>query len=114
MAIIGRRACPWCGFAHAHVRRNEGKQPYVYCPECGLGTQAKNGAQAQLLTKGMKPEPRPGHAELLPAPGPDDIVTAAAPLDELPPEPARPAPAAAPAPKPKRQSWFSTLLDKDE
>lgn len=109
MAVIGRRACPWCEFPHAHVRRNDGKLPYVHCPECGLGTQAKNGAQAKLLLEGMKPEPRPGHAEVLPAPGAADIVAA-------PPAPAepKPEPPAPPAPKPKRQSWLSsleTLLD---
>lgn len=108
MAIIGRRRCGYCGFESAHVRRNEGKQPYVYCPECGLGTQAKNGSQAALLTKGMRPEPggAPGHVDVLPPAGPGDITAA---------PPAPPKPAAEP-PKPKKQSWLSglsTLIDGD-
>lgn len=89
MAIIGRRACPWCGFQHAHVKRNDAKNPFLHCPECGLLTQAKNGAQARLLTAGMRP------AGAVPEPPPTDqpiIVPKAAP-----PEPS-PAPAAPPRP----------------
>ena len=28
--ILGRRACPWCGFEHSHIRQTEGKLPYHY------------------------------------------------------------------------------------
>src|SRR5438105_1643355 len=88
MAIIGRRECPWCGFEHAHVKQNEGKLPYHHCPDCGTMTPAKNGLQAKLLTKDMKPiaggpVPQP--------PATDDPIV-------VPPEMAAKAAAAAAAP----------------
>jgi hypothetical protein len=94
--IEGRRACPWCGFGHAHVKLGAGKaNPYLHCPDCGMLTQARSGHQAALLRKGMRPEgapaPAPGHAPQLPPPGPDDIVIKA-------PAAAPPAPAAPPRP----------------
>lgn len=92
--IIGRKACPDCGFEHAHIKQTPGKLPYRHCPECGLMTHAKNGAQAQLIKAGMRPvgEPAPE-----PAPAPTPAPPAAAP----PPAPAEP---------PRRRNWASTLL----
>lgn len=55
--IIGRKDCPWCGFQSAHVKQTEGKHPYHHCPECGVMTHAKNGAQAKLIAGNMRPEP---------------------------------------------------------
>jgi hypothetical protein len=55
--IIGRKACPWCGFESAHVKQNEGKLPFHHCPDCGTMTQARNGSQAKHITSNMRPEP---------------------------------------------------------
>jgi hypothetical protein len=55
--IIGRKGCPWCGFASAHIKQNEGKHPYHHCPECGTMTPARNGAQARHICADMRPEP---------------------------------------------------------
>lgn len=102
--IIGRKACPDCGFGAAHIKQTPGKLPYRHCPECGLMTHAKNGAQAQLIKAGMRPV---GDAEP-PAPSPK-------PATDIPPasEAAPPAPAVVPgagAASTKRRSWASTLL----
>lgn len=59
--IIGRRACHFCGFEHAHVKRSGREQrAYLYCPDCGLTTHAHNGMQSELITRGMRPEPIAG------------------------------------------------------
>lgn len=99
MALIGRHKVPClgCGFDAPHVKQNDGKHPYVHCPECGLTVSARNGKQAAGILAGVRPEK---HAEL--PRRPDDIsvspaAPAAAPAD---------APPAAPAPR-KR---FATLL----
>lgn len=55
--IIGRKACPWCKFPSAHVKKSEGKLPYHHCPECGCMTPARNGQQARHITSDMRPEP---------------------------------------------------------
>lgn len=93
--IIGRRACPWCGFAHSHVRQAGTKFPYHYCPECGHKTLAHNGAQAKLITTGMKAEPTYGPVPQIPRRD-DDIVVAA--------------PAQPDKPKAKKAGPFDQLL----
>ena len=52
--IIGRIACSFCGFEHAHCKQAPGKRAYVHCPDCGLLTQARSGHQEGLLLKGMR------------------------------------------------------------
>lgn len=91
--IIGRKECPWCGFEHAHVRKNEGRNPYHYCPSCGYNVASRNGHQADLLLKGMRPE-RGGHAQDAPVPAESADDIRIKPAD--PPKPVE-APAAAPA-----------------
>jgi DNA-directed RNA polymerase subunit RPC12/RpoP len=102
--LLGRRACSWCGFKNAHVRQNEGKRPYVYCPHCGLQTTSKNDMQAELIVRGMRPEGgatgEPGHVDVVPRRA-NDINTDFGGLDELPP--AKPAPAPVPPPPPTPQ-----------
>lgn len=97
MAIIGRRACPWCKFPHAHIKQGEGKLPYHHCPECGTMTVAKNGLQARLLKEGMGPidgMPPPPQPPATDSPivvrGVDHLVVppAAAPAPAAPPRPA--------------------------
>lgn len=98
---MGRAACPECGFPAAHVRQNEGKHPYRYCPECGANYATRNARQAADLLAKTRPE---GAASSSPAPEP------AAPPAPATVAPAPAAPAPAPAP-PKRQSWAGLLLD---
>lgn len=52
---LGRTACPECGFHAAHVRQNEGKHPYRYCPECGANYATRNSRQAADLVKKTRP-----------------------------------------------------------
>lgn len=109
MALIGRHtsACLACGMAAPHIKQNEGKLPYIHCPECGLMVQSKNGKQAAGLLAGLRPElhtaPAPA-APQLPRRA-DDINVSAAPA----PAPAAPEPKA-PAAKKKAAGWC-TLMD---
>lgn len=49
--MIGRTACPECGFESAHVKESE-KCLYRYCPECSSQHHAKTSRQrADLLAK---------------------------------------------------------------
>lgn len=109
--LIGRlkSACIACQFAAPHVKRNEGKLPFVHCPECGLVTHSKNGQQASGLLANTRPEtgtPGPSAAPpQIPRRSDDIIVT----------KPATPAePQAAPPiaqPPVKKASPWATLLD---
>lgn len=82
--LIGRTACPECGFASAHVKQSE-KCVYRYCPECAAQHHARTERQrADLLAKTR--------------------LVDAAPTPTEPPEPptaAAPAVAAAPTPTPR-------------
>ncbi|MBB1073634.1 hypothetical protein HUU62_04325 [Rhodoferax sp. 4810] len=53
--LLGRAACPECGFAAAHVKRSE-KCHYRYCPECGSQHYAKSQRQIDDLLSKMRPE----------------------------------------------------------
>jgi len=107
MAIIGRRACPWCGFEHSHVKQNEGKLPYHHCPSCGTMTPAKNGHQAELLKRGMGP------IDALKLPEPpatdDPIIVRGVDVTPVSLKPAEPPP----APR-KPASWIDQLLGGDK
>jgi hypothetical protein len=46
--MIGRTACPECGFEAAHVKKSD-KCTYRYCPECGAQHHAKTPRQVQDL-----------------------------------------------------------------
>lgn len=46
--MIGRTACPECGFAAAHVKESE-KCIYRYCPECGSQHHARTERQRDAL-----------------------------------------------------------------
>jgi hypothetical protein len=91
MPIIGRKACPDCGFEHAHIKQTDSKLPYRHCPECGMMTCAKNGAQAALLKKGM----RTVAGEMPQPPATDNPIV----VPKEDPPAAAPAPIAAPAKK---------------
>lgn len=69
--LIGRTACPECGFESAHVKQaeGEGKRPYRFCPDCGAQYFPKNDQQAKQLadkTRQVSPAPAPA-----PTPSPE-------------------------------------------
>lgn len=109
--LIGRMACPLCGFASAHVKRSEGKHPYMHCPVDGAVLQTRNGHQAQLLLAKMRPEdgyvPEPPQTD-------DPIVVKGGAYAMAAPAPAaltatKPQPAAA-EPAAKKASWIDQLM----
>lgn len=101
--MVGRTACPECGFASAHVKRSE-KCLYRYCPECGSQHHARTERQqADLMAKTRPVEAAPG-----PAPEPTPTPTGKAPTPPEPeakpkvePNPPEPEPEAKPSPNPK-------------
>jgi len=112
-ALLGRHKTPCvsCGFEHVHIKSNEGKHPYLYCPTCGLTTPSRNGLQAAGLMAGLRPEKHTGAPQLMAGNPPqlerrpDDIVIDAAPPADPP---------AAPEPKPATQakpasSWATII-----
>lgn len=116
--IIGRAACPECGFASAHVKESE-KCLYRYCPACGInGPHARTELQRQNMVKGMRPveptataTPTPTEAKPAPAAAP---TTPAAPTPTKRREASPPAdPPAAPPPPPtptRRSGLFGFSL----
>lgn len=99
--IIGRTACPECGFGGAHVKKSD-KCTFRYCPECGSQHHARTPRQvSDLLAKMRADAPTPSAA---PAP-----TAAPTPSEPTASEPtATPAPAtASPTPTRKRVGLFS-------
>lgn len=113
--IIGRTACPECGFGNAHVKRSE-KCDYRFCPECGAIYHAKTERQkADLATKTRPlgvggPTPTQGApAVASPAPTPTQAKAEAKPAKAPAPTPT-PTPAPAHAPAVKRSGFFGLPL----
>lgn len=82
--LIGRTACPECGFHAAHVKiktDKEGAHPYRHCPECGSQYFPRNKAQGDALRAKMRPEgqniPPAAVAQSEPVPVKSDPVPAA-------------------------------------
>ena len=112
--MVGRTACPECGFASAHVKRSE-KCLYRYCPECGSQHHARTERQqADLMAKTRPVEaappptptptgPSPAKAE--PEPEVKPSATPPKPKPEAKPE-ASPTPPPTPAAT-KRRGLFS-------
>lgn len=114
--MIGRTACPECGFASAHVKQSE-KCVYRYCPECGAQHHARTERQkADLLAKtrtvdgaptGSQPTPTPTPPEAKPEgegkPTPTEAKPEAKPEAEATPTPTTTTPEA----KPKRRGLFA-------
>lgn len=92
--IIGRSACPECGFSAAHVKKSD-KCHYRYCPECGAQHHARTERQvADLLKKTRLSEPTPtptGKSDPAPTPSPSPT-----PIEVQPP------PMTSPTPAPRR------------
>jgi predicted nucleic acid-binding Zn-ribbon protein len=87
--IVGRTACPECGFESAHVKQSE-KCLYRHCPECGSTYHTKGDKQrADLMAKTRAAAP-----------------AADAPAASPTPKPAAPA-APPPAAKPKPSGLFN-------
>lgn len=95
--LIGRCACPECGFHAAHVKiktDKEGAHPYRHCPDCSAQYFTRSTLQAANLRKMMRPAtPAPGQT-----PTPDPVpAPAAAPVKVDPPAP------------PKKKGLFAEL-----
>lgn len=103
--LLGRHkvACISCGFSAPHVKRNEGKLPYVHCPDCGLMCSAKNQQQARGLLANMRPET--GTAPLPEPPATDQPIIVKADVTPVPavkPDPSEPK---------KKASPWAVLMD---
>jgi hypothetical protein len=67
--LIGRLKsdCPCCGFGSVHVKQNEGKLPFLHCPDCGFVAATKSLKQAEGLLANTRREsteqPRPPQAD---------------------------------------------------
>ena len=101
--LLGRRACPLCDFGAAHVKRRDGKLPFVHCPQCGTVLSAKSGHQADLMLRSMRPTA--GHADAPaersePLPKLQPIAAVSAPAEQA-------APSIAPAPARRPSLWES-------
>lgn len=94
--MIGRTACPECGFAAAHVKESD-KCTYRYCPECGSQHHARTERQkADLLAKtrllDATPTPTPTEqptATPSPTGTPEPIATATPTASTPAPAPAK-------------------------
>jgi len=100
--IIGRAACPECGFEAAHVKESD-RCVYRYCPACGInGPHARTAQQRENMTRGMRPvqpAPTPTPTEAKPEP-------AAAPAVPTPTEGSGTPMPPPPAPSRRRSSLF--------
>ena len=88
--MLGRTACPECGFPHAHVKQKEGEgtRAYRYCPDCGSQYYARSDAQHQaLVSKLVHPvvPVGPGAEPTAPAPAPAPAADTP-PVADTPPE----------------------------
>jgi Zn-finger nucleic acid-binding protein len=92
--MVGRTACPECGFESAHVKRSE-KCLYRYCPECGAQHHARTERQQADLMAKTRPVGTP------PAPSPSPTPTPTPPEPEAKPEPTPTPPKPDPEPEPK-------------
>lgn len=87
--MLGRAACPECGFPHAHVKISdkETSKAYRYCPECGSQYYARSQAQHDALVAKLvyPPVPTGEPAKMVPVeypaptPQPPDEKPVAAP-----------------------------------
>lgn len=117
--MVGRTACPECGFGSAHVKRSD-KCLYRYCPECGSQHHARTERQqADLMAKtrpveaAPAPSPTPTPSEPTPRPkglysgDPNDPGVKPTPTDVLDAVMALP-PSAPTPPEPKAKAEAST------
>lgn len=94
-SLLGRTACPECGFHAAHVKISdkENAKAYRHCTECGAQYFPRNKQQADTLlakTRAQKLDTDPA-----PAPSPANVVDAVighavathAPAPDAPPAP---------------------------
>ena len=100
--MIGRTACPECGFEAAHVKKSE-KCTYRYCPECGAQHHAKTPRQVADLLGKMRPVAAPTALSPTATPTGPEKTAPAAGIPALP-TPTEPSATATPA---KRRGLWS-------
>lgn len=73
--MLGRCACPECGFKSAHVKKTEAKETaraYRYCPECGAQYFPRSNRQEKdLLDKTRKEAPEAIKPQIAPEVSPE-------------------------------------------
>lgn len=105
--MIGRTACPECGFGAAHVKQSE-KCTYRYCPECGSQLHAKTARQVADLMAKTRLQDAPAATGPSPTPS-EPPKTPPAPDVPALPSPTEPSPTATPPveARPKRRGLFA-------
>jgi len=108
--LLGRHktACLSCGFDAVHVKSNDGKHPYLYCPECGLTVPSRNGKQAAGLMAGLRAEKHQAAPQLQPG-NPPQLERRP---DDINVGPIASAPAPAAQPTKRATGGWGTLLDQ--
>lgn len=96
--LIGRAACPECGFAAAHVKESE-KCLYRYCPECGSQHHARSERQRKDLMAKTRPE---GSSTPTPSPTPEPVKAAPTPSEPTPTQEPEATPTPTPTPTPAK------------
>jgi hypothetical protein len=81
--MIGRTACPECGFEAAHVKKSD-KCTYRYCPECGAQHHAKTPRQVTDLMGKTRLIAAPAEPSPTPTPTGPEKTAPAASLEALP------------------------------
>lgn len=106
--MIGRAACPECGFSGAHVKQSD-KCTYRYCPECGAQHHARTERQQRDLMDKTRLVDAPAVPPKAPAePTATDSASATATTDPVAEAtPTEPSPTGSEATKPKRRGLFT-------
>lgn len=100
--MIGRAACPECGFTSAHVKQSD-KCVYRYCPECGAQHHARTERQQADLRAKMRSIDPPATDPA--SPTASDPATASATVAQ--PTPTEPTATGSEAAKPRRRGLFA-------
>lgn len=52
--VLGRCACPLCGFPDQEVRLSKNEKPYMACDECGMQLFSRQAKSVNLLKSRVK------------------------------------------------------------
>lgn len=106
--MIGRAACPECGFSSAHVKQSE-KCLYRYCPECGAQYNTRTDRQRTDLmakTRAIEAPAAPATDTATPTASPTPAAEAVPASTVEPPTATAPSASASEVVKPKRRGLF--------